>query len=533
MSETKTEIAIVNKEELSLIKDNNLNERQLAFILKRTPATYVHQRPAKGGGTWSYVTGGYIKKVLNLMFGWDWDFEVVSSEVLHGQIVILGKLTCRAGGKTIMKMQYGCKDIAYRKGTKIPLDVGNDFKAASTDALKKCASEIGIAADIYNGQEFREVRVASEEKVVTGESEKITKGVEDAMKKAKGDKTEEVEVVDEAVENVAETASEDTTEEVVEEVVAETPEITTTEGEVQPVTPVPEEEPKPQKEESEEPPMTSDQREAIMELLKADDFPEGYVDDVVAELDDFDNDRANACINWLSAKKYLPKSKEWKPEWELYGEEYLKSLGTGMLILKITADRHIERPKNKVRTNKLLRDLILGHQKENAPKDALVHKYEPPTEEPEPEKKASEEEEPVVEANVVEDAPQDEPETEVPAEQSESEQPEPTTDVTEEEPATEETKSEPTPTPEKVSGLSVEAFKVELSEIEKPLNNKGRDFVPLKKVWNLLGKYGVTNENTADTLKKMELSDNFSTKEDFCRDATDEQLTEFIKHFAK
>lgn len=33
------------------------------------------------------------------------------------------------------------------------------MKAAATDALKKCAAEIGIAADIYNSEDFREVNV--------------------------------------------------------------------------------------------------------------------------------------------------------------------------------------------------------------------------------------------------------------------------------------------------------------------------------------------------------------------------------------
>ena len=37
------------------------------------------------------------------------------------------------------------------------LDYGNDLKAATTDALKKCASELGIASDIYGANEFKEI----------------------------------------------------------------------------------------------------------------------------------------------------------------------------------------------------------------------------------------------------------------------------------------------------------------------------------------------------------------------------------------
>ena len=159
----KQDLALVKESDLSLVESNSLNANQLQQILRRTPSQYIKERPAKGGGTWRYVTGGYVKKCLNLMFGWDWDFEVVRDAVMSGQVVVLGKLTCRSNGRTITKMQYGHKDIVNKKGTDTPLDIGNDFKAACTDSLKKCASEIGIAADIYNAEDFREVQVQSEE----------------------------------------------------------------------------------------------------------------------------------------------------------------------------------------------------------------------------------------------------------------------------------------------------------------------------------------------------------------------------------
>lgn len=162
------DLALIDKTELSLVKENSLNEHQLAQILKRTPPQYIKKRPAKGGGTWEYVTGGYIRKVLNLMFGWDWDFEILDHTIIGGEAVVKGRLTCRTNGKQIVKTQFGNKDIIYKKQTqeeitkgldKIPLSIGNDLKAAATDALKKCAAEIGIAADIYNKEDFNEVIV--------------------------------------------------------------------------------------------------------------------------------------------------------------------------------------------------------------------------------------------------------------------------------------------------------------------------------------------------------------------------------------
>lgn len=159
---------IVSEKDLSYTDDSMLNKNQLQLLLKHTPAKYVRERPAKGGGKWKYVTGGYVKKCLNLMFGFDWSFEIMEQQIMHGEAIVKGKLTCRSQGREIVKMQFGNKDIMYRKQQpneteRTPLSIGNDLKAAATDALKKCAAEIGIAADIYNPEEFREVTVQSDD----------------------------------------------------------------------------------------------------------------------------------------------------------------------------------------------------------------------------------------------------------------------------------------------------------------------------------------------------------------------------------
>ena len=163
---------IVSENDLSLVENNALNSNQLGRLLKETPKKYVKQRPAKGGGTWDYVTGGYVRKCLNLMFGWDWSFEIVEQMVLHGEAIVKGKLTCNSNGKTIVKMQFGNKDIIYRKlqqgeTERQPLSIGNDLKAAATDCLKKCAAEIGIAADIYNKEDFQSINVVPNEDILS------------------------------------------------------------------------------------------------------------------------------------------------------------------------------------------------------------------------------------------------------------------------------------------------------------------------------------------------------------------------------
>lgn len=140
-----------------MIPKSWISDKQVIKMVQKTPPQHVYQRPAKGGGQWSYVTGIYIEKVLNFVFGWNWDFEIIAHGVQGEQVWVQGKLTVKDdAGHSITKSQFGRADIKFKKDSKIMLDFGNDLKAASTDALKKCASLLGIASDIYGKAEFKQ-----------------------------------------------------------------------------------------------------------------------------------------------------------------------------------------------------------------------------------------------------------------------------------------------------------------------------------------------------------------------------------------
>ena len=170
--DTQNKEILITKSDISKSNDLILSVEQLNVVIGKTPAKAKKVRPAKGGGQWTYVSGSYMKKQLNILFGWNWDFEIMSEQILldAGEVVVKGKLTCRSGGQTIVKMQYGNKDIMFRKGTKIPLSIGNDLKSAATDALKKCAAEIGIAQDVYAPADFKDVTVIEDAVVVSEKS---------------------------------------------------------------------------------------------------------------------------------------------------------------------------------------------------------------------------------------------------------------------------------------------------------------------------------------------------------------------------
>jgi hypothetical protein len=102
----------------------------------------------------TYVDVHYITAILNAVFFGAWDFEILEHEVdkQEGQVVVKGRLTVTfVGGKKVIKEAFGSSEIKRTKSGDM-LDKADDLKGASSDALKKAASMLGIAHDVYSGQ---------------------------------------------------------------------------------------------------------------------------------------------------------------------------------------------------------------------------------------------------------------------------------------------------------------------------------------------------------------------------------------------
>lgn len=170
--EVKREVKRLDLKLSQITQDSIFNANQVQKIYNSTPGRYTFKRPGRGGGEWTYAKAGYMRDRANAIFGFNWDFEVLTpvSEAFEvakatGSCVVLGKFTGRVkhDGQSIplVKTQYGRADVKFKKDTRDPLDFGNDLKAAATDAFKKClASGLGLARDIYDSDEdFLHIRV--------------------------------------------------------------------------------------------------------------------------------------------------------------------------------------------------------------------------------------------------------------------------------------------------------------------------------------------------------------------------------------
>lgn len=126
-----------------------LNKAQVAFITQKTPKQFIKKRPGPGGSSVSYVEVGYVINMLNQIFGYNWDFKIQDQQIGKTQLWVRGELTVRLKGQEITKGQYGGADIKINRTASEPISIADDLKAASSDSLKKCASMLGIAGDIY------------------------------------------------------------------------------------------------------------------------------------------------------------------------------------------------------------------------------------------------------------------------------------------------------------------------------------------------------------------------------------------------
>lgn len=142
--QNKSETGIVLQKEYSIV-----SEKIKSLFNQPTPKEVIKRRMGRGGKYFDYVEVGYVVKKLNELFGPFWKFEIVDKGREGDQIWVLGRLTVYFSKDfSISKEQYGSATVKKAKDGSI-LSLGDDFKAASSDALKKCASLFGIAADVY------------------------------------------------------------------------------------------------------------------------------------------------------------------------------------------------------------------------------------------------------------------------------------------------------------------------------------------------------------------------------------------------
>jgi hypothetical protein len=109
-------------------------------------------RDLRGGVELEYITGEQATTRLNETLGFlNWSFRVLEHGI-HAEADecwVLGELTVTIEGRTVTRQQFGSQKVKRSRSSGTPLDIGFDLKGATTDALKKCASLIGVALYLW------------------------------------------------------------------------------------------------------------------------------------------------------------------------------------------------------------------------------------------------------------------------------------------------------------------------------------------------------------------------------------------------
>lgn len=133
-------------------------EAQLGLLLQRTPRKEIRTRllnPKRPEGPdnprLKYLEHAYVTETMNLLFGFNWDLEVLEQQRLDNEAVVKTRLRVRlADGSTIVKDSFG--GAHYQPGNP-NASWADTFKAAESDGLKAAAARLGIGLDLYRHEE--------------------------------------------------------------------------------------------------------------------------------------------------------------------------------------------------------------------------------------------------------------------------------------------------------------------------------------------------------------------------------------------
>lgn len=105
----------------------------------------IKQRPGAFGDLLDYLEGATVIQRLNDAMEGAWSFSIAEYKVDNEEVLVLGRLS-HAG---ITKMQFGKSTITRSSKDNSIVSLGDDLKAAATDALKKCATLFGVGLHLY------------------------------------------------------------------------------------------------------------------------------------------------------------------------------------------------------------------------------------------------------------------------------------------------------------------------------------------------------------------------------------------------
>lgn len=123
-----------------------ITEKAKSVIERPLDKSRVKSRQGGQGMTFDYIGTEHAIQLLNEAFDYSWDSRVVEHEILSDGSLAVALVEIKVwdeSGSPIVKQQFGSCNI--NRG----VDPGAALKGAASDGLKKCASQFGVALELY------------------------------------------------------------------------------------------------------------------------------------------------------------------------------------------------------------------------------------------------------------------------------------------------------------------------------------------------------------------------------------------------
>lgn len=134
-----------------------MNDPDIGKKLSEPFPKQLQRTVKKGSANLAYIPAAEIIVRLNNVLGVEgWSSEIlkVERDVLNPEwVVALVRLSATINGALVHKEAAGGQKIKTLKDSDEPVDLGDEFKGAVSDALKKAAQQLGVAIDLARKEE--------------------------------------------------------------------------------------------------------------------------------------------------------------------------------------------------------------------------------------------------------------------------------------------------------------------------------------------------------------------------------------------
>ena len=125
-----------------------MEDQIINALVESFPDTVIKTRRGSHGKELKFLETWRVIERLNVAFEHDWTLTILEWRVMENEVVVHAEL--EAAGSS--KQAFGSSTITRNRDSGEAISIGDDVKAAGSDALKKAATLFGVGLELYSGR---------------------------------------------------------------------------------------------------------------------------------------------------------------------------------------------------------------------------------------------------------------------------------------------------------------------------------------------------------------------------------------------